>query len=99
MLLPSDSAAQVTRARRLGELIDGFPERVGGALPALRELLDGAADDEVLAAAIDAIGLAAGDDAAATLLLGRGLEEHRSSDVRLALARALATVAAGGDVA
>jgi hypothetical protein len=99
MLLPTDPAAQLIRAQRLAELIDGFPERIPGALPALREMLDGAVDDEVLAATVHATGLAIGDDAALGLLLDRQLETHRSGAVRSALVRALATVDGGGALA
>jgi HEAT repeat protein len=91
-LSPDRKAEQVTRAQRLGELIDGFPERVPGALPALREMLDSALDDDVLAASIDATGLAWHDDDALGLLIDRGWDQHPSSQVRLALAKALAAV-------
>ena len=94
-----DKTEQLTRAHRLGELIDGFPERVPGALPALQEMLDNAADDEVLAAAIDATGLASGHQGALALLIGRGLDGHASNQVRSAFARALATVPPDGELA
>ena len=89
-MLSSDRTEQLSRAHRLGELIDGFPERLPGALPALQELLEGAADDEVLAAAIDATGLAADHDEVLGLLVGLDLEHHDNSRVRAALVQALA---------
>lgn len=97
MPLPADSAAQIDRAQRLADLVNGFPERVPGALPALRELLDGAADGRVRAAAVRAVGYTA-TDAGVRLLLGRGLEDDEV-EVRRELATALGMVDPDGELA
>lgn len=96
MPLPADPAAQIDRAERLSTLVDGFPERVPGALPALRELLDEAANAEVRAAAVRAVGDTWTDDGI-QLLLGRGLEDD-DVRVRRELATALGSVDPEGEL-
>lgn len=97
MPLPADPAAQIDRAQRLADLVNGFPERVPGALPALQELLDGAASGQVRAAAVRAVGYT-GTDAGVRLLLGRGLEDD-AVEVRRELATALGMVDPGSELA
>jgi hypothetical protein len=79
---------QEQRASVLGDLVNGHPERVAGALGELEAILREPDDHYALAEAVDALG-SAWHPHAASLLVSLVDAEHPDAQVRLALAQAL----------
>lgn len=79
---------QRERAEQLGEEIGGNPEALATALPELARIVAGPDDVETLVEAIDSLGQA-WDDRAAAILLEQVPVDHPDEDVRLSLTMAL----------
>lgn len=87
---------RLTRAKELGELVNGKPENVDASLPELEDILVAATDPATVVEVVVALGFC-WDQRAAQVVLKHVPLDHDDQRVRLATARTLSSGVVPGD--